>query len=97
MNESNPHLWLHLALLQLLEENRTDSLTGILNRRGFEEALAQYVKLVAAAKALQRVRAPRHRTHPRSHAPLLGLAPLLTPYNRALGCLHVANRKQYKK
>ena len=42
MNESNPHLWLHLALLQLLEENRTDSLTGILNRRGFEEALGQY-------------------------------------------------------
>ena len=41
MSDSNPHLWLHLMLLQLLEENRTDSLTGILNRRGFEEALLQ--------------------------------------------------------
>jgi diguanylate cyclase (GGDEF)-like protein len=41
MNQSNPHLWLHLALLQLLEENQTDSLTGILNRRGFNEALQQ--------------------------------------------------------
>ena len=41
MSDSNPQLWLHLMLLQLLEENRTDSLTGILNRRGFEEALLQ--------------------------------------------------------
>ena len=42
MSDSNPQLWLHLILLQLLEENRTDSLTGILNRRGFEEALLQF-------------------------------------------------------
>ena len=41
MSNSTPQLWLHLMLLQLLEENRTDSLTGILNRRGFEEALLQ--------------------------------------------------------
>ena len=51
MSDSNPQLWLHLTLLQLLEENRTDSLTGILNRRGFEEALIQ---LNATAQRYQR-------------------------------------------
>ena len=51
MSDSNPQLWLHLTLLQLLEENRTDSLTGILNRRGFEEALIQ---LTATAQRYQR-------------------------------------------
>ena len=51
MSDSNSQLWLHLSLLQLLEENRTDSLTGILNRRGFEEALLQ---LNATAQRYQR-------------------------------------------
>ena len=51
MSDSNTQLWLHLTLLQLLEENRTDSLTGILNRRGFEEALIQ---LNATAQRYQR-------------------------------------------
>ena len=51
MSNPNSQLWLHLSLLQLLEENRTDSLTGILNRRGFEEALLQ---LNATAQRYQR-------------------------------------------
>ena len=51
MRDLNTQLWLHLTLLQLLEENRTDSLTGILNRRGFEEALIQ---LNATAQRYQR-------------------------------------------
>ncbi|MAS97434.1 MAG: GGDEF domain-containing protein [Pontiellaceae bacterium] len=51
MSYPNSQLWLHLSLLQLLEENRTDSLTGILNRRGFEEALVQ---LEATAQRYQR-------------------------------------------
>ena len=51
MSDQNFQLWLHLTLLQLIEENRTDPLTGILNRRGFTEA---FIQLNAAARRYQR-------------------------------------------
>ncbi len=51
MNTDSHNLWLHLMLLQLLQQNQTDPLTGLLNRRGFNETLQQ---LHAAAQRYQR-------------------------------------------
>jgi diguanylate cyclase (GGDEF)-like protein len=51
MSTNSHNLWLHLVLLQLLEQSRTDPLTSLRNRRGFDEALKQ---LQATAQRYQR-------------------------------------------
>jgi len=51
MSTDSHNLWLHLTLLQLLEQSRTDPLTGLRNRRGFDESLEQ---LQSAAQRYQR-------------------------------------------
>ena len=46
MNQLDSTFYLYLVLLKLIEENNTDPLTGVLNRRGFEEAL-NYLKSIS--------------------------------------------------
>ena len=46
MNQLDSTFYLYLVLLKLIEENNTDPLTGVLNRRGFEETL-NYLKSIS--------------------------------------------------